>query len=154
MRGDVLTVERVVPAPPEAIFALVANTTRHAEIDGSGTVMRPKAGTPERLSLGATFVMSMKIAGIGYSMVNNVIEFEEDRRIAWQARPPGLIGRFTGGQIWRYEFEPVDGGTRARESWDLSQDGQRTLLKFSGMPTRMQRAMEKSLERIERLLGR
>jgi len=55
MRGDVLTVERVVPAPPEAIFALVANTTRHAEIDGSGTVMRPKAGTPERLSLGTTF---------------------------------------------------------------------------------------------------
>ena len=85
-----------------------------------------KAGVPERLSLGATFGMSMHM-GMGYSMVNTVIEFEENRRIAWQATLAGFGGRFLGGRIWRYELEPVEGGTRVRESWDISQDHQRLL---------------------------
>ena len=47
---------------------------------------------PERLGLGATFGMSMHL-GISYSMVNTVIEFEENRRIAWQATIPGPPGQ-------------------------------------------------------------
>ena len=35
---DVVTVERVIPAPPEAIFDLIADPARHHDIDGSGTV--------------------------------------------------------------------------------------------------------------------
>ena len=27
-----------------------------------------------------------------------------------------------GGRIWRYELEPVDGGTLVRETWDISQE--------------------------------
>ncbi|MHB8593961.1 MAG: hypothetical protein ACYDB3_06445, partial [Acidimicrobiales bacterium] len=49
MEGDVLSVERVIPAAPEAIFALVADAARHPDIDGSGTVIRSKPGAPERL---------------------------------------------------------------------------------------------------------
>ena len=67
--------------------------------------------------------------GMGYSMVNTVIEFEENRRIAWQATMAGFLGRFVGGRIWRYELEPVEGGTRVRESWDISQDHQRLFLR-------------------------
>src|SRR5438105_3782836 len=121
MDGDVLSVERVIAAPPEAIFALVADAGKHPLIDGSGTVKEVKEGAPERLSLGSKFGMSMKV-GIKYSMVSEVIEFEDDRRIAWQSKPTGLGGRLAGGRIWRYELEPVEGGTRVRESWDLSQD--------------------------------
>jgi hypothetical protein len=32
--------------------------------------------------------MSMRV-GVAYSMVSTVIEFEDNRRIAWQTRPPG-----------------------------------------------------------------
>jgi uncharacterized protein YndB with AHSA1/START domain len=148
--GDVVTVERTIPAPPEAIFALLADASKHPLIDGSGTVKQAQAA-PERLSLGSTFGMSMK-AGIGYSMVNEVIEFEDGRRIAWQARPKGFAGKFTGGRIWRYELDPVEGGTRVRESWDVSRDHQRRLLKLGGLADRTKGNMAATLERIEREL--
>jgi len=148
----VITVERVIPAPAGVIFELLADPAQHPVIDGSGSVRKPKASAPGRLSAGSTFGMSMKI-GIGYSIANEVIEFEPDRRIAWQAGSPGLVGRFTGGRIWRYELEPVDGGTRVRESWDVSRDHQRPLLKLGGLPERTRRNMERTLERIEAVLA-
>jgi len=150
MDGDVITAERVIHAPPEAIFALLTDAARHPDIDGSGTVKKAKTDAPPRMTLGSTFGMSMKM-GIGYSMVNTVIEFEDNRRIAWQARPPGFLGRISAGRIWRYELEPVDGGTRVRESWDVSQDRQRRMLKMGGMPQKTQTNMEKTLERIAML---
>ncbi len=143
--------ERVIPADPGAIFALVADAARHPEIDGSGTVVAVK-GSPQRLTAGSTFGMSMK-QGIGYSMVNTVIEFEEDRRIAWRARPGGFVGKFVGGRIWRYELEPVDGGTRVRETWDVSQDHQRSFLKRGKLPEATRSNMEKTLARIEELVA-
>ena len=94
--------------------------------------------------------MSMRV-GIPYSMVSTVIEFEDNRRIAWQTRPPGLVGRFTAGRIWRYELEPVEGGTLVKESWDLSQDMQRWFLKVGPLPETTRKNMERTLARIEEL---
>ena len=117
---DQVSAERVIAAPASAIFDLIADPSRHREIDGSGTVRDAKAGS-ERLQLGSRFGMSMKM-GLPYSMVSTVIEFEEDRLLAWQTRGPGPVGGLVGGRIWRYELEPVDGGTRVRETWDISQE--------------------------------
>ena len=144
--SDVESVERVIPAPPEAIFTLLADPSRHHEIDGSGTV-RDAKGAPARLTLGAKFGMSMHL-GIGYSMESTVIEFEEGRRIAWQTRPPSAFAaRIAGGRIWRYELEPVEGGTLVRESWDISQER----IKLFVLPARgkTRTAMTETLERIE-----
>ena len=147
---DVVSVERVINAPPEVIFALLADPSRHQDFDGSGTVRDAKSGS-ERLALGSTFGMSMKM-GIPYSMVNEVIDFEENRRIAWQTRGGGAIGSKVGGRIWRYELEPVDGGTRVRESWDVSKEGKfgtRWLVRLYGTKTKAN--MAKTLERIAQL---
>jgi uncharacterized protein YndB with AHSA1/START domain len=151
MDGDVVSVERVIAAAPEAIFDLVADAAKHPLIDGSGTVKQVKEGAPQRLSLGSTFGMDMKV-GVRYSMVSEVIEFEDNRRIAWQSKPRGVAGRMAGGRIWRYELEPVDGGTRVRESWDVSQDRQRRMLKVGPIARNAQESMEKTLARIEELV--
>jgi uncharacterized protein YndB with AHSA1/START domain len=146
---DVETVERVIPAPPEKIFDLLADPRRHHEIDGSGSV-RDAKNCPDRLSLGATFGMSMKL-GIPYSTVNEVVEFEEGRRIAWQPRGDGaLLSKMGGGRIWRYELEPVEGGTRVRESWDISHEKVKAFVR----PARKRtiKAMEETLARIEQLV--
>ena len=42
MSGTVVSVDRVIEAPPAAIFAVVADASRHPEIDGSGALVRPK----------------------------------------------------------------------------------------------------------------
>jgi uncharacterized protein YndB with AHSA1/START domain len=150
MNGDVVTVERLIHAPAEAIFAIVADPGRHRDIDGSGAIQGAKADAPQRLALGSKFGMSMRV-GIPYSMVSTVIEFEDNRRIAWQTRPPGLVGRIAAGRIWRYELEPVEGGTLVKESWDLTEDMQRWFLKMGPLPETTRKNMEKTLARIEEL---
>ncbi len=144
VEGSVVSVERVIAAPATDLFTIVADAGRHADIDGSGAVVKVKAGAPQRLELGTTFGMSMK-AGVPYSMSNTVIEFEQDRRIAWKTVFSGFFGRFLGGRIWRYEFEPVDGGTLVRESWDISEDRQATLLRRGRLPSMTAESMTKTL---------
>jgi uncharacterized protein YndB with AHSA1/START domain len=146
------TVERVIPAPPDRIFDLVADPRRHKDIDGSGTV-RDATDLPARLSAGATFGMNMEFGG-AYTMTSTVIEFEPGRRIAWQSRPPrgsAWWRHVFGGRIWRYELEPAGSGTRVRESWDLSQEMLRPLVWGYRRKTRSN--MQKTLERIEKLLA-
>jgi uncharacterized protein YndB with AHSA1/START domain len=144
---DVETVERVIPAPPEAVFALLVDPARHREIDGSGTVGDPK-GDSQTLVLGSQFGMSMKM-GIPYAMVSTVVEYDENRLLAWQTRGPTPLGRFVAGRIWRYELEPVDGGTRVRESWDITHESAFTkpLVRRAAAETRTN--MAATLERIE-----
>jgi uncharacterized protein YndB with AHSA1/START domain len=148
--SDIESVERVIASPPEPIFDLIADPSRHQEIDGSGTVREAKS-SPERLSLGAKFGMSMKM-GMPYSMESEVIEFEDNRRLAWQTRPPNsLAAKIAGGRIWRYELEPVEGGTLVRESWDISQEKG---LKFivGAARKRTRESMTKTLARIDQIV--
>jgi uncharacterized protein YndB with AHSA1/START domain len=146
----VVSVERVIKAPPEAIFAIISDATRHPEIDGSGSVIKTKPGTPQKLALGTTFGMSMKL-GVPYSMSNTVIEFEPDRRLAWQSTLAGRMGRFIGGRIWRYELSPVDGGTKVTETWDISQDKQGFLLRHGPVASQTAQSMTKTLQRLAEL---
>ena len=150
MSTQVVTVERTIPAPASEIFALVADAERHKDIDGSGSVQGTR-GETKPLQLGSTFGMSMKI-GLPYSMVNTVIEYEQDRRIAWQTRGPSVLGRFVGGRIWRYELEPVEGGTRVMESWDITKESPLTkpVVRMGGDTAR--KNMEATLARIEELV--
>jgi len=142
--SQVVSVERVIAAPPEAIFELLVDPDRHHDIDGSGSVVGAKCG-PQRLALGSRFGMSMKV-GMSYSMVSTVVEFDEPRLIAWQTRGPGNLG---GGRIWRYELEPVEGGTLVRESWDITRESllSKWMVKDLGEKTRAN--MDATLERIE-----
>lgn len=117
---DTVTVEQIIAAPPEAIFALLTDPARHRDIDGSGTV-RDVKGDSARLELGRVFGMSMRL-GIPYSMVSTVVEYEENRLLAWQTRGPGCIGKRVGGRIWRYVLEPVEGGTLVRETLDITHE--------------------------------
>lgn len=140
MSSDVITATAVIPAPPSVVFAILADPRQHARIDGSGTVQGIVSG-PERLSLDAEFGMSMK-QGAPYKIKNRVVEFEEDRLIAW---------RHLGLHRWRYELAPVDGGTRVTESWDLTHYPRplRPVMRalFGG---RTQKAVDETLVRLAR----
>jgi len=147
--SDVAAAERLIPAPPAPIFDRLADPSRHRDIDGSGTLRDAQAGS-ERLAMGSQFGMAMKM-GIPYSMLSEVIEFEENRRIAWQTRPPVAWGaKLGGGRIWRYELEPTDGGTLVRETWDIREERGKQLVRGAAKHTRQ--SMEQTLDRIAALV--
>ncbi len=129
---------RIVSAPPKAIFDLLADPSKHQSFDGSGTVKGSRADAPSRLALGATFGMDMKL-GVPYPIENTVVEFEEDHLIAW---------RHFGGHRWRYELQPVDGGTKVTETFDWSTSKSPAALELLRVPQRNTKAIEKTLDRL------
>ena len=147
MDSDTITVERTIAAPPAEVFALLSDAAKHVEFDGSGTV-RGTRRTSEPLALGTRFGMAMH-QGFGYRTSNEVVEFEQDRRIAWKTT--GLKG-IVGGRIWRYELEPVEGGTLVRESWDITHESPLTKLVVKGQGGGARKGMTATLARIEELL--
>lgn len=105
---EVVTRSAEVGASAHEIFALLADPARHAEIDGSHTVRGP-LGAGGKLYLGRKFTMSMRNV-VPYVIPNTVVEFEQDRLIAW---------RHIAGHIWRWELTDLGGGrTRVTETWD------------------------------------
>ena len=134
-----VSASRVVPAPPEDIFDLLVDPAAHPSIDGSGTVKGTKAPTGTRLALGSRFGMTMRV-GVPYAISNEVVEFEEGRRIAW---------RHFGGHRWRWELEPVEGGTLVRETFDWSTAKSPVALEVMRIPARNARAIDATLDRLE-----
>lgn len=133
-----VSVERVIAATPETIFDVLADPRRHSEIDGSGSVQQARGGSPERLSLGAKFGMEMKVF-LPYRVQNEVVEFVEDRRIAW---------RHAGHHVWRYELHPLDEATRVVETFDWGPSRAPWALELMRVPQRNRKAMEATLERL------
>jgi hypothetical protein len=131
---------RLIPAPSRAIFDLLASPAQHALIDGSGTVRDVQPGTPKRLSAGAKFGMQMRI-GLPYKILNEVVEFEEGRWIAW---------RHFAGHVWRWTLEPVDANsTRVTEEFDLTPSRYPRISRLLRWPERNQRSIEQTLTRLE-----
>lgn len=137
-----VSVSRVIDAPASEIFDLLADPAKHGEFDGSGTVQSSRSG-PERLQLGSKFGMNMKL-GVPYIISNKVVEFEEDKLIAWA---------HFGKHRWRYELEEVEGGTKVTETFDWSTAFFPKGIELMGYPKKHPASMEKTLERLDALVS-
>jgi uncharacterized protein YndB with AHSA1/START domain len=150
---SIISLTRNIPAPPAAVFDLLARPARHPQIDGSGSVRSMRPDGPDRLFLGARFGMDMRI-GVPYRVLNEVVEFEEGRRIAW---------RHFAGHIWRYLLEPLEApnadpavmgdpgvgpSTRLTEQFDPTGARSPLALKLLGFGRRNERAIQGTLDRI------
>jgi uncharacterized protein YndB with AHSA1/START domain len=131
---------RTIAAPAPVIFNVLADPREHARFDGSDSVRGVK-DAPDRLYLGARFTMNMKV-GLPYLTRNVVVDFEENRSIAWHH-----FARF----LWRYDLEEVPEGTRVAESFTYDQPWACVII-WLGIPERNRRAMATSLERLDRLV--
>jgi len=131
-----------IAAAPEVVFAIVADPRQHPRIDGSGSVRSVITG-PGRLAQGATFGVSMRLFGVPYMIRNRVVEFEQDRRIAW---------RHFGAHRWRYELEPThEGGTLVTETFDYSRHHpvSAAALRLAGFPDRNRSGIIATLARLK-----
>jgi len=138
-----VSVSRTIGAPASAIFAVLSDASQHARIDGSGTVRGSRDAEPEPLELGSRFGMDMKL-GVPYRISNEVVEYDQDRLIAWQ---------HFGHHRWRYELQPVEGGTEVTETFDWSTSRARWYIELWGWPERHTPAMTATLERLEEIVA-
>ena len=129
-----------IDASPATVFAILQDPRQHPRIDGSGNVKASTSG-PEKLVLGSEFGMDMKM-GAPYKIGNTVVEFEQDRLIAW---------RHKGLHRWRYELAPTSsGGTEVTETWDISRYPGPVALGFSAaLGSKTQKAIEATLVKLK-----
>ena len=142
--GDerVVSAQIEIDAPAEVIFDILIQPRRHSEIDASSSVQSVIEG-PERLGLGDTFKVRMKIR-IRYGVTNTVLEFEPNRRITWAH----LLGN-----RWTYELTPLTNGhTLVRETNNIRAAGWKASLSPVGRNPKIgEKSIAKSLVRLKLL---
>jgi hypothetical protein len=109
MEPERVAASTTIEAAPEAVFAVLADPSTHADIDGTGWVRESRDG--DRITAaGQVFRMAMyhpNHPDKDYQMANRVEVYDERRAIAWK---PGTESPETGelsfgGWIWRYDLE-------------------------------------------------
>lgn len=108
----VVSASREIAATADTIFEFIADPTRQPQWDGNKNLSQAAPGQRVR-AVGDVFVMTTTKGNI---RDNHVVEFEEDRRIAWK---PAESGGQPIGHLWRWELEPLsDGRTRVTHTYD------------------------------------
>ena len=134
---------RTIAAAPEAIFELLVNPANHSRFDGSDMVNNAAGNSNERLSLGSKFQMNMTFKFLPYRIGNTVVEFDENRLIAWQ---------HFGKHRWRYVLEPIGEGTLVTETFDWSTALVPKAIEAVGYPKAHLGNIERTLERLAGLV--
>lgn len=116
-----IEVERLIPADPAAVFAVLRDPEGHVDIDSSGMLMSAE-GDPVG-AVGDEFVVHMDREALNdyplgeYDVTVRITAYEPDREIAWTIlgaiRPPI-------GHVYGYRLEPADGGCRVTSFYDWS----------------------------------
>lgn len=147
---------RTIPAPASAIFAVLADPSRHQETEPGDWVRT--AFDPEPITeVGQIFGMNMYGEGAGgdYQMHNTVTTFDPERSIAWEPGQPDETGTvIPGGWRWRYDLEEVETGTEVRLTYDWSATTQETRDFFGGFPVVGPEFLDESLATLERAVTR
>jgi Polyketide cyclase / dehydrase and lipid transport len=141
--ADSVSATAVVDAPPAEVFDFLRRPENHAVVSGDESV-RGKISGPELLDRESKFTMRMKVVA-PYRVTSKVVEFEEDRVIAWC---------HFGGHRWRWELEPVgDAQTRLTETFDQSTSKASFLLRAAGYPRRHRQNVARSVANVAARFG-
>ena len=110
MADESLSATTIIRAPREVVFAVLADPTKHAAIDGTGWVRQPLDGN-RLTAAGQVFRMAMfhpNHPDGDYRVANRVQVFDPPKVISWEPGQDTDDGglRF-GGWVWRYDLTPA-----------------------------------------------
>jgi uncharacterized protein YndB with AHSA1/START domain len=107
-----------VAAPPERIWAVVSDFSRHSALAGSGEVLAVRMKGP--LAVGVMFESDVRTGEVGSFSPWCVIEdVNEPRRLAWVSLFPLEQGETDDYQIevhWSFEINPASAGSQVRHT--------------------------------------
>lgn len=118
-----ITVNRVIDASAQDLFAVLSNPERHAELDGSGFVVSDEK-TDRITESGQVFRMNMTGPHMGgdYQTDNTVTGYDKNHLLAWatapaDSEPPGWEW------VWELEAQGPDAtDVRLTYTWDKVSD--------------------------------
>jgi hypothetical protein len=124
MDDETVSASRIINAPAEAVFAVLADPAAHAAIDGTGWVREP-LDRQQLTAAGQVFRMAMYHPNHpdgSYQMANRVQVFDLPRAISWEpGQETGEGSLRFGGWVWRYDLVPAGpSGTEVTLSYDWS----------------------------------
>lgn len=141
----------VVAAPPDEVYALVADVTRTPEFSPDLVSCRWLDGVTGP-AVGARFEAVNTTTRAGRTWKNRPVVTVADpgREFAFARTEP-----FAGTIAWRYRFEPVDGGTRVVESYAVERPVTRIgwfviekVFRAGNRRTELRAGMQATLERL------
>ena len=155
MGADRLVASTSIEASPEEVFAVLADPSSHAAVDGTGWVQGSLDG--DRITtVGQVFRMAMYHPNHpdgNYETANRVQVFDPPSTISWETGyDPGDGTLRFGGWFWRYDLTPAGpSGTTVTLTYDWSacSDSVRELIGFPPFPPEH---LGKSLARLAELV--
>ena len=140
MADESLSATMIIHAPADVVFAVLANPTKHAAIDGTGWVCEPLDRKP-LTAAGQIFRMAMYHPNHpdgNYQTANRIQVFDPLNTISWETGYDAGDGtlRF-GGWFWRYDLTPSgpsDTSVTLSYDWSAVPDSIREHIGFPPFP--------------------
>ncbi|MDN5655886.1 MAG: SRPBCC domain-containing protein [Kocuria sp.] len=142
---------RTIDASSAAIFAVLADPTRHRDTEPTDWV-RGAIDAQPITATGQIFSMNMHFDGENgdYRIGNTVTTFEPEHAIAWDPGQAGDNGHVEpGGWRWRYDLEETESGTEVALTYDWSRTTQEIREAFGGFPVVSPEYLDRSLQALE-----
>lgn len=141
----------------DAVWPLVSDLTRGGDWSPENRGGKWLGGATEA-AVGARFKGNNRRGLAVWYTIVTIVRLEPQRAIAWEVRAPW------GGPAlsrWTYELEPIDGGTRVTERWELLKADpvtKATWVLLAGTPEKrvamLKRSLAQSLSGLKALLER
>jgi len=107
------SVDRVIAAEPDAVFAAITDVSSLPDWNAHITEVVADA----ELGPGAQWVVRMRYPGKKFNSRSTVLEFDrEHRRIRFSSKPEDDNPSTTE---WTWDVESIDGASRVRLTWEL-----------------------------------
>ncbi|NLG47527.1 SRPBCC family protein [Gordonia sp. (in: high G+C Gram-positive bacteria)] len=142
-----VTVERIIEASVDRVFAVLSNPERHQSLDGSGFI-RGVDHADRIQKVGQVFTMNMEGPHMGgeYQTDNHVSGYAKDKLLAWKTAPAGTE---PPGWEWLWELESQGpDSTLVRHTYDWSKVTDKDLLQQVGFPLITEQQLEDTLSRL------
>lgn len=143
-----VTVERTIAAPVDAVFDVLTNPNRHPALDGSGFVR--SVDQADRIQrVGDVFTMNMQGDHMGgeYKTDNHVSGYVKDKLVAWKTAPAGTE---PPGWEWLWELEAQGPNeTLVRHTYDWSKVTDKKLLEKVKFPLVTKDQLSDTLARLD-----
>jgi uncharacterized protein YndB with AHSA1/START domain len=135
---------RTIDAPAAAIFDILSNPARHAQLDGSGMV-QSDSKTDRITAVGQVFTMNQQWDKMGgdYQTDNHVVGYDENKLLAWKTAPAGEEP--PGWEwVWRLQASGSE-ATEVSVTYDWSGVTDKEILKKLSFPEVPQEALDATL---------